>query len=198
MKKHVLMLAFALTFCTGAVMAQGLSLGVKGGLNFANQKFDADGFSVSPDGRTSFHLGLFAVIGAGPIGVQPEVIYNSVGSKVDLGSFGEATTKLNYLTIPVMVRFNFAKIVNIHAGPNFGLLLSAKAEDDDGSEDVKDAYKGMDLGLGVGIGLDLPAGLIASARYNLGLSNIAEDADGSDFTVKNNVFQLSVGYKFIK
>jgi len=193
MKKHVLMLALAITFCSTGLMAQGISGGFKAGLNFANQNFESDGFSINPDGRTSFHAGFFATINMGTFGIQPELIYNSVGSKFDLGSSGEQITKIDYLTIPVMVRFNFAKIVNIHAGPNFGFLLSAKNEFDGDTEDIKDDLKGMDIGIGAGLGLDLPMGLTAGLRYNIGVSNILDDPDG---TIKNNVFQLSVGYKF--
>jgi hypothetical protein len=188
MKKHVLMLAIAITFCSTGLMAQGISGGFKAGLNFANQKLSSDLFSVTPDGRTSFHAGFFATINMGTIGLQPELIYNSVGSKFD-----DNVSKIDYLTIPVMIRINFAKIVNIHAGPNFGFLLSAK--NDDG--DFKDEMKGMDLGVGVGIGLDLPMGVIVSARHNIGLSNTADidGVDPDDYKVTNSYFQLSVGYK---
>jgi hypothetical protein len=192
MKKHVLMLALAITFCTTGLMAQGISGGFKAGLNFANQKFESDGFDFNPDGRIAFHAGFFATINMGTIGLQPELLYNSVGSKADLGSLGEVVTKIDYLTVPVMVRFNFAKICNLHAGPTFGFLLSAKQEFDGDSEDIKEDLKGMDLGLGLGFGLDLPMGLTAGIRYNLGLGN-ASDVD--DVDIKNNVVQLSVGYK---
>ena len=192
MKKHVLMLALAITFCSTGLLAQGISGGFKAGLNFANQKLESDGFDFNPDGRTSFHAGFFATINMGTIGLQPELIYNSVGSKADLGSLGEMVTKIDYLTVPVMVRINFAKIVNVHAGPNFGFLLSAQQEFGGDTDDIKEDLKGMDLGLGVGLGLDLPMGITAGIRYNLGLSN-ASDID--DVDIKNNVVQLSVGYK---
>jgi hypothetical protein len=93
--------------------------------------------------------------------------------------------------VPVLLRLNFAKIVNIHAGPQFGVLLSAKAED----VDIKDELESSDLGVAVGAGLDLPMGLTASARYVFGLKDIEASSSGIEAT--NNVFQLSVGYKFI-
>jgi hypothetical protein len=187
MKKHVLMLAIAITFCSTGLMAQGISGGFKAGLNFANQKYSSNGFSASPDGRTSFHAGLFATINLGAVGIQPELIYNSVGANL-----GDDPMKLDYLTIPIMIRFNFAKIVNVHVGPNFGFLLSAKLDD----EDIKEEMKGMDLGIGAGIGVDLPMGIVVSARHNIGLSDVSDTSSLGDAEVKNNVFQLSVGYKF--
>jgi hypothetical protein len=184
MKKHVLMLALAISFCTTVLMAQGISGGFKAGLNFANQTFSSDVASLSPDGRTSWHAGFFATIKMGTLGLQPEVLYNSVGAEFD-GS----VRKIDYVSIPVMVRINFAKIVNIHAGPQFGLLLSAKDED----IDIKDELKSTDLGIGVGIGLDIPMGLTASLRYTFGISDI-NDLSG-DGSLKNNVMQVSLGYK---
>jgi hypothetical protein len=44
-----------------------------------------------------------------------------------------------------------------------------------------------------GIGADLPVGLTLAARYNLGLTDIAEENQGE--AVKNGVIQISVGYK---
>jgi hypothetical protein len=167
-------------------MAQGVALGIKAGLNFANQAYDAGSFSVSPDARTSFHAGAFATFKFGMFGLQPEVLYNSVGSKFD-----DEVTKIDYVSVPVLLRLNFAKIVNIHAGPQFGILLSAKFED----EDVKDQMESSDLGIAFGAGVDLPMGLTLSGRYVLGVKDI--DASASGIEAKNNVFQLSVGYKFI-
>jgi hypothetical protein len=184
MKKTILFVAMAVCLSTGA-MAQGISGGIKAGLNFANQKFGSDVLNTSADSRTSWHAGLFLTIKAGSFGVQPEVLYNSVGAEFDAGD----VRKIDYVSIPVMIRFNFAKIVNIHAGPQFGMLLSAKDED----IDIKEELKSTDLGIGAGIGLDIPMGLTASVRYVFGISDINDS--NSDFELKNNVMQVSVGYK---
>jgi hypothetical protein len=191
MKKLILFVAVALCISTGT-MAQGVSGGIKAGLNFANQKLDDDDIDIN--GRTSWHAGFFLTAKLGTIGIQPEILYNSVGSKFDAGTAGDLVTKIDYVTIPVMIRINFAKVLNIHAGPQFGILLSAKQELDGNSEDIKDTLKGSDLGIGAGIGLDLPMGLTASARYTFGLSDI-NDSDDIEGAIKNNVLQLSVGYK---
>jgi hypothetical protein len=71
-----------------------------------------------------------------------------------------------------MLRYSPVKVFNLHAGPQFGMLLSAKQECDGNSEDIKDGLKGLDFGLGIGAGVDLPMGLGFSARYVAGLSNI--------------------------
>lgn len=197
MKKTFFTLAF-IAFFAGGVLAQGVSGGLKLGANFASQNMELEGFDISPKGRTSFHGGLFITIMVSEtFGVQPELLYNSVGSKFDLGTFGEVTQKLDYLTVPVMLRYSPVPIFNIHLGPQFGFLISAKAESDGDSEDIKDTLKGLDLGVGIGAGVDLPMGLGISARYVAGLSNIAEEEEDSSEEGKltNAVIQLSVTYK---
>lgn len=192
MKKAFFVLTLV-AFCGYGAVAQGISGGLKLGANFANQKFSGDGIDVSLDGRTSLHGGFFlTVMVSETFGIQPELLYNSVGSKIEFGS-DDIVQQLDYLTVPVMFRYNPVPVFNIHAGPQFGFLLSAKAKLDGDSEDLKEGYKGLDVGLGIGAGVDLPMGLGLSARYVLGLANVAEDS--GDGTAKNNVVQISVSYK---
>ena len=194
MKKTFFALSI-IAFCAYGASAQGISGGLKLGANFANQKFSSEGFGFSPSSRTSLHGGFYlTVMVSETFGVQPELLYNSVGSKFDLGG-DDVVQQLDYLTLPVMLRYNPVKIFNIHAGPQFGFLMSAKQKFDGDSEDIKDGLKGLDLGLGIGAGVDLPMGLGFSARYVLGLSNVAEEADGEDGSVKNNTVQISVSYR---
>ena len=192
--KKLIVLSLALTMTGAVAYAQGVSGGLKLGLNFANQKFEGDGGSFSPDGRTSFHVGGFlTAMVTENFGVQPELLYNSVGSTFEIAGF-EAVQKFNYLSVPVLLRYNPVEVVNLHAGPQFGILMSAVQEVDGEEDDIKDGLKTLDLGFAIGAGLDLPMGLTASLRYTLGLSNIADD-DDDDAEIKNNVFQISVGYK---
>lgn len=184
-----------IAFCAGSVLAQGISGGIKAGANFANQKIDYEGLDISPSSRTSLHLGVFLTIMVSEtFGVQPELMYNSVGSKIEIGG-EDGISKVNYLSVPIMVRYNPVAIFNIHAGPQFGFLLSAEDEYDGNSEDTKDEYKQLDLGLGIGAGVDLPMGLGFSARYVVGLSNIADTEDLEDVKLTNSVIQLSATYK---
>ncbi len=191
MKKPFFTLAF-IVFCAYGAVAQGISGGLKVGANFANQKFDIDMGGFSPDSRTSFHVGGYLNFGVSEtFAVQPELLYNSLGAKM-----GETKLKTDYLSIPIMLQYSPVPVFNIHAGPQIGLLLSAKADYEDESVDVKDGYKGLDLGVGVGAGVNLPMGLGFSVRYVLGLANISEDdADFQDVKVTNSAFQISATYR---
>jgi len=184
-----------IAFCACGAIAQGISGGIKAGANFANLKYDSDFGDFSPDSRTSLHVGFYATIMVSEtFGVQPELMYNSVGSKFEaLGT--ELTSKLDYLTIPVMLRYQPVPVFHIHAGPQFGFLMSAKMDDGDDSVDAKDSFKGLDLGLGFGAGVDLPMGLGLSARYVMGLSDIADGDAAEETKITNTAVQLSLTYK---
>ena len=184
-----------IAFCAGGALAQGISGGIKLGANFANQKMDFEGFDFSPKSRTSLHGGFFlTIMMSETFGIQPELLYNSVGSKIEfMGENG--ISRLNYLSVPLMLRYNPVPVFNIQVGPQFGFLLSAEDEYDGQSEDVKEDYKQLDLGVGIGAGVDLPMGIGLSARYVMGLSNIADIEDAEDLKVTNTTVQLSLTYK---
>jgi hypothetical protein len=189
MKKVLSLLAFFSLIVVGSY-AQGVSGGLKLGLNLANQTISGNGFVTSPSFRPSLHAGgyLTAMISS-KLGVQPEVLYSGQGAKN-----GDYTLKLNYIAIPVLVRFNITERFNVHAGPQIGILASAKAKMASESEDMKDLYKSTDVGIAAGLGVDLPMGLNFGFRFVKGMSNIAKDA-GNDVKYKNYNLQFSVGYK---
>ena len=184
-----------------AAMAQAqVALGIKGGLNFAS--IDA---STSVDSRTGFHGGAFALFKLTKIGIQPELLFSSQGFKIkDVvlpGGSGDITSTYNYINIPVLLKIYLVAGLNLQVGPQFGFVSKAEVETVDISgnssvSDVKDQLKGSDLSAAIGLGWDLPFGLTVDGRYNLGLSDINDSASAE--TIKNQVFQVSVGWKIIK
>lgn len=174
--KKILIIA-ALVACGNLASAQ-ISGGIKGGVNFANIDVDGD-----PDGKTGYHVGVFASFGAAGIFIQPELLYSAKGAE---------DFDLTYIEIPILLRKNFAKVLNIHLGPQFGILTKGEIDTGVGTVDVKDELKGSDLSAVFGAGVNLPGGLSAGGRYILGLSDID---DGFGTEIKNRTFQLYVGYK---
>ena len=88
-----------------------------------------------------------------------------------------------------MLRYNVTPIFNLQAGPQLGLLMSATSD----GTDIKSQLKSTDFGAAFGLGIDLPMGLNFAARYVVGLTDL--QATSTAVTVKNQVIQLSVGYK---
>ena len=189
--KSILSVALAAILMTGSAKAQNVNIGVKGGLNLFNlnvengQEFDT---------KVGFHAGLLGHIHLAPqLALQPEVVYSSQGGKYDVTG-GEYKLNLGYINVPVMVQYMFDNGFRLQAGPQVGFLINAKSERPViGEIDVKDAFKTVDFGVGAGLGYVHPAsGFGVDARYNLGLSDITDDAS----KLTNRGFQLGVFYLF--
>lgn len=195
----------------GTMSAQEfVEFGAKAGVNFASIGGDE---TEDLDGKTGFHLGLVAEIPFGErFSFQPEVLYSSQGAKMEgsetfegITVAYEGTLTLDYINIPLLAKYYFTPNLNFHVGPQLGFLVKAEGEEEYsfGGEtesetyDLKDDVKGMDFALAAGLGYKMDMGLFFDARYTLGLSNIwdYEDEDG-DYSQKNNVIQLSVGFMF--
>jgi len=118
---------------------------------------------------------------------------NASNSVVDL------KYKVNYLEIPIMVKYAFqinsVLVPYAMAGPSLGFLTGAKFEDDEGnSQDEKDNTNGFDFGVGLGGGVNFPHDnftFFAETRYVLGLANTNKEADES--VVRNRGLLIIVG-----
>lgn len=173
-----------------------VAIGVKGGLNFA--KVDVD--NVSTDGRTGFHGGAFVLFKVSKIGIQPELIFSKQGSSFKANT-QDLKANYDYINIPIILKLYTVAGINLQVGPQFGFVTKAEQDVLDVNNvkttaDVKDQLKGSDISAAIGVGWDLPFGLTIDARYNLGLSKI-NDGSGSP-EAKNQVFQVSAGYKLFK
>ena len=191
MKGFILSFALVIFLGTGS-FAQGLSFGVKGGLNISNVDASGGGLSLDTKALVGFHLGgYFTAMLTGNFGIQPEILYSTQGDVYDLlgSSF---TTHLNYVIIPVLFRYNINDMFSFHAGPQLGLLTSANVVSGNTTTDVKDQTNGTDFSLAFGGTIDLPMKINLTARYCWGLSDIDKN---SNSTTKTTNFQFSVGYK---
>ena len=184
MKK--LLLTLSLSVFTVAAFSQAkLELGLKVGANFASANVD----NINSDGITSFHGGAYLLAKLGNIGVQPELLFSKQGSEFTGGS----EIDLNYVNIPVMLKFYLPLGLNLQVGPQFGVLTGAE---DEGGTDIKDRFKNSDLSAAFGAGWDAPFGLNLTARYILGLSDINDNPFFQE--TRNRTFQLAVGYRLFK
>lgn len=198
-----IILSMTLFSCASKQVARSADLtprfGAKAGVNFSDIKGpDVESFN----GLTSFHIGAVAELPlSDTFSVQPELQYSAQGSEYDEGEGYGGKTKVNYLNVPVMGKYYLGEGFSVEAGPQVGLLVSAKEEDNFAGEseeyDIKDELKSIDIGLNFGLGYRLENGLNFGARYNLGLTdfNDSEQRDsGAEY--KNSVIQVSVGYFF--
>jgi hypothetical protein len=170
-------------------MAQ-VSLGLRAGANLSNQKADQSG-----DAKLGLFGGFYLTGNLSEsLAVQPEIYYSSMGSKD-----GSNKANLGYISIPVLLRFNFNEMVNIHLGPQFGILASARFKDSNTSIDAKNGYKDLDVGGTIGVGVDLGP-FNAGLRYYQGFSDIGADSNTiliSNKKITNSAVQLFVGFRIV-
>ena len=165
-----------------------------------------------------FHVGGFAEFKLSEkFAIQPELLfsleggmssYNFEDNMTNMSS--EENILLGYINLPVMAKYFVIEGLSLELGPQMGYLVAANNDyefrsefngiviEDSGSEDIKEFLKKTSFGANVGLGYALKNNMYFQARYHLGLSNINDDKneDGTLSKIKNNGFQLSVGYKF--
>ena len=188
MKKVIL--TAAAVFAFGFANAQETKFGVKAGLNMSNFSGDVEDNSA----KIGFQVGGFAEIKiSDKFAVQPELLYSLQGAKYS-GEGDDLNYNFSYLNIPVMAKFFVAEGFSLEAGPQLGILTSAKVTDGNDSEDIKEFFESIDFGLNFGAGYDVAENINIGLRYSLGLSNIAKDS--GDDKISNSNIALAIGYKF--
>jgi hypothetical protein len=179
-----------------------LKVGIKAGANFSNVYSESgDGFIA--DGKLGFAGGLFVSIPLGKfIGIQPELLYSQKGFKSEgsfLGVNYEGSTTFNYLDLPLHLQLKPTANISILAGPQLSYLLSSKYElnglSSTQQQDFEDENNRATLGVSAGIDFTVDSFLI-SARGSWDLSKVNEDNSTSDLNYKNQVLQVTVGYRF--
>ena len=193
--KKLLTLLF-LTIISSA-SAQGLDFGVKLGFNFANVSGIEDF-----EQRTGLSAGLFAGARLGDkLGFQIDALYSQQGAEVgDTYSDIVQDFNLDYISIPVVVKYYITENLNIHAGPQMGILLNDETSVLSQTFDAIETDTVDWLGT-LGIGLDLPLGLRAEARYSFGLTRVNGSVTIPSLPTiqegRTRMTTLSIGYSWL-
>jgi hypothetical protein len=178
--------------------SQDVGFGIKAGLNLANLKVDDP--EASYNSRTGYHAGFFVRGKFDKIALQPEVLISTQRNLKDMGALGTVENSFTYLSIPVMIKFYPISGLNLQAGPQFGFLLDGEQKYETtlftGTRDIKDSYENTDVSISLGTGFDFPFGLGVDFRYNIGVKDINNEANGDE--AKSQLFMLSLGWNFIK
>ena len=189
MKKIVftslLLVAFSITS-----QAQFFKLGLKAGVNYANQNGTAitvNSTNYKTEAISNYHIGLLAEVKIGErFSIQPEVLYSTQGAKYDaVGVANDFTNDIGYISIPVMAKINLNNTFSLDFGPQASFLMSKKKD-----VSIND-QKNLDFGAGGGLTIHVTKGLFLQGRYVVGLTDISPEAK-----VKNSVLQVSAGFLF--
>ena len=185
MKKITLtvLAVFALTFANAQDTKESnaksdIVFGVKAG--YQNTNFGGD---AETDAASNFYVGgLVDFHITEKFHVQPELLYSMEGADND-------EANLDFIRIPVMAKFFVGEGFNLQVGPEFAFVAGGGA--------IKDSLKSMDFGLGFGAAYEMASGLLFDARYNLGLSDLNDNAAAfGDAKITTTSFQIGLGYRF--
>ena len=176
------------------VSAQEISGGGKVGFIVSNLSSAED---FDPTTKSGFAAGGFVSIGINDLfSIQPEVLFVQKGAKLTEDG-DEATLKLNYVEVPILVVFTIQTSGNVtpfvYAGPSFGMNTSAQVEFEGEEEDVGDEVKGSDVSIVFGGGVKV-GGFMVEARYAAGVSAINEGE--TDENIRTRAFMVLAGFSF--
>lgn len=201
--KKIMMIA-ALLVATVSAKAQfepgTFSLQPKAG--FALTSISGDGTKYKP-GFTAGAEGQYQINEW--LGVSAGVLYTTEGYK--LKDNGDYKFNTGYINIPVMAKFYVTKGLSLNAGMQLGFLTTAKSKAPNAEADAKDICNKTDFSIPMSIAYEFENGLMFEARYTAGLTNVfkkdvinaIEDVEGVKVRTednKNQVFMITVGYKF--
>ena len=131
--------------------------------------------------------------------ISAGALYSMQGAKSTVSAFGQsatATTKLDYINVPIMANVYVVKGLAVKLGIQPGFKVSSTKKTDTSSlvgtgttsHDIK--AQSVDFSIPVGVSYEY-SNFQLDARYNWGLTKVFEN--GKD---KNSVFQITLGYKF--
>ena len=203
MKKSYVALAIMLASVTG-MQAQDYNndahLGVKAGANFSTLRLGKDNV---PDGASNGWLvrpvgGFFGNIPvANRWSFQLEALYSAVGGKYEPGSNQAASTqRLDYVSLPVMLKFHATPKFKVLAGGSWDLLMKAENEASGVETDNKDRINGDQFTLTGGLEFWPGFHWVIQARYIHGLTRVNHLSFAPENY--NQSAMLTLGYRFGK
>ena len=204
MKKAIFMLLLA-TIATTAAMAQGRTGSVSvtpmaGGTLTNLVGKDATGYSS----KVGLVAGAELAYQLSPkLALSGGALYSMEGCKTNKST--KPKINLEYVNVPILANYYLARGLAVKAGLQPCFLTRARINADGGiysDIDIHDMFHAVDLSVPVGLSYEV-RNFVVDARYNIGLTKATKSsysAFGDNYTdepnsIRNSVFQLTIGYK---
>lgn len=196
---------------TGAAMAQKqFTFGPKVGVDYTNYW----GKGTEHGGKLSYQAGLFMEYRVtNKFSLAPEVVFAAQGGKYEIKRMDvvyKETDNVNYINVPVMMKFYVCPELSIDFGPQVGFNVyskntaEAKIANEKGkiTTNMKDYTNTVDFGLGLGLTYNITEDVFVQGRYTMGLTKVFDTKDnvflealGFD-NPKNGNAQIAIGFRF--
>ncbi len=205
--------------CSVFTFSQEIKFGAKVGLNLSNLRGDYPTGIDEHNSKSGFHIGGFAEYEINDkFTLQPELLFSTQGNTYDYkdyyggGSYydgADYNLKLNYLNLPVILKYKIIEKLSIDFGPQIGYLMSAKTKIDV-TEDSRDPSQNysveidmlndgiynfggttvqgkasanrLDFSLNLGASYDITEKIFLQGRYNFGLSTVDKNSTNGTST----------------
>ncbi|HSG68390.1 MAG TPA: porin family protein [Bacteroidales bacterium] len=196
--KKLLTLSAILLLAT-ATFAQ-FTLGPKVGMTMS--KLTTNKAEFKEELKTGWQAGVFVRFGK-KLYIQPELMFVTKGGKITHEDLNVKTTvSLNTVQIPALVGYTLLnlKVVNLRimAGPAISFVVNEEIDIDASipnpitDDNIKNSIWSMQLGGGVDILM-----FTLDVRYEWGLNNIFDPKGGESFDMRNNLWNISLGWKIL-
>lgn len=217
--KKLFIILFSIAVATGAAMAQKtFTFGPKIGVDYVHYW----GENTDHAGRLAYQAGAFFEYRfSDKFSIAPELVFAAQGGKTDgviiydkddlvsgYDSNAKWTYNMNYINLPVMLKFYATPELSIDLGPQLGVNVYHKATLKAGKTnyketvDLKDIVNTIDVGIGFGLTYNITEQVFVQGRYTLGVTNVLKrkiydsDAEYNHDYAKNGNAQIAIGFRF--
>lgn len=174
--------------------SQTVTPGIRAGLSISN--WNLSGVSgVEPLSLANPTAGVFATLHISKsFSIEPGVTFAYWGAKLKYSDIENISSKLTYLQIPIVARYQLRNGIAFFTGPQIGFLLKSTTSENDGEkQDAHSVFKKNDFSIASGLEYYFPAGIGIRANYTAGLTDIY--AQGNE-KITNYSYGVSIAYKF--
>jgi hypothetical protein len=210
--KKIAIVFMSMILATGAALAQKtFTFGPKIGVDYTHYW----GKNTMHGGQLNYQAGLFMEYRFNnKFSIAPEVVFAAQGGKNDGAVLNSPTDyfdavytdNMNYINVPVMLKYYVCPSLSIDFGPQLGINVYHKCiiKGKDGHKDYKETYdygknaKSVDFGLGLGLTYNISKDVFVQGRYTMGLTDAFKKVEGYpvSFESKNGNAQIAIGYRF--
>ena len=203
--KKITIALMCMLLTAGAAMAQEkFTFGPKIGVDYTHYW----GENVEHGGHLNYQAGVFMEYRfTSKFSIAPEVVFAAQGGKYEFKRNIEGidvelkeTDHVNYINVPVMLKYYVAPALSIDFGPQVGFNVYSKNTiegkvdklKEKETTDMKKYTKTVDFGLGLGLTYNITEEVFIQARYTMGLTKVFNLDDDS----KNGNGQIAIGFRF--
>lgn len=150
-----------------------VSFGLRLGLNYSNTNFNMGEpkpvVPVDTKWKTGFVVGALVELGLSEHwALQQEYLYSQQSGEVSNG----ARYQMQYLSLPLLLKYRVLPRLAVVAGPQFDLMLKAQREAGGQTTNITHDTEERGLGATAGLEVNLWRSLSLSARYLQGLNHV--------------------------